>query len=129
MKNIKYRAWAIINECYLNIDSGYFYLAPDGTFFEITELRNGETDYREVSADVQLCTGLKDCNAVEIYEKDIVEFEGGVFLVSHDDENACYALTTRRRGELKIDRNLNGHAASVCKIIGNIYENPELLEK
>ena len=50
MKTIKYRVWAEVNKCYLDMNSGYFYLAPDGTFYEITQLRNGKIDYNEVRA-------------------------------------------------------------------------------
>ena len=128
MKKLKYRAWATIDECYLDTESGYFYLAPDGTFYEITKLRNGETDYNEVSADVQFYTGLKDKNNKEIFEGDIVEFQGVLFVVSYNENEAHYALQTMRCGELKNDSILTSFIASVGEVVGNVYQNKGLLE-
>ncbi|MDA3053341.1 YopX family protein [Campylobacter sp. JMF_01 NE2] len=73
-------------------------------------------------------TGLKDRNNKEIFEGDIIELENFIYLVAHDDENACYMLQTMRRGELKNDKNFNGNSASVCKVIGNFYQNEDLLK-
>ncbi|MDA3053342.1 YopX family protein [Campylobacter sp. JMF_03 NE3] len=128
MKKLKYRAWAIIDECYLDMESGYFYLAPDGTFYEITKLRNGETDYNEVSADVQFYTGLKDKKGKEIYEKDIIKFMGNLFVVSYNENEAHYALQTMRCGELKNDSILTSFIASVGEVVGNVYQNGDLLK-
>lgn len=67
-------------------------------------------------------TGLIDKNKKEIYEGDIIQKENKNYIVTWDD------------GSFGIFRNgdwadyLLGHCGS-SEVIGNIYENPELLNK
>lgn len=95
-------------------------------------------------------TGLKDRNMKEIYEGDIVEFKdigeegyeykegfdfdniaqvvykNGIYTLSNfgETDNSYYATNCTDAERLEeVLRNGN------CKVIGNIYDNPELLEK
>lgn len=87
-------------------------------------------------------TGLKDKNGVEIYEGDILKtacmdsFKDSVGIVEYD-----YGLFCIRANKSKVKRPINTtlskdlvlpfvEADTYCgfEVIGNIYENPELLE-
>lgn len=75
-------------------------------------------------------TGIKDKNDVEIYEGDIVSFmflktkvERKRGVVVFDVDELCYFIRTS--SEWGYNHNL---AWCDTEVIGNIYENPELLE-
>ena len=73
-------------------------------------------------------TGLKDSKGTEIYEGDIVEFKGVLFVVSYNENEAHYALQTMRCGKLKNDSILTSFIASIGEVVGNIHQNSELLK-
>ncbi len=83
--------------------------------------------YEVDPATVGQYTGLKDRNGVEIFEGDIiridgmgvgvVDYEEGRFAMHRKEERFCWPVYCR------ID-----HSPFVPEIIGNIHDNPELLE-
>ena len=80
--------------------------------------------------EVMQYTGLDDINGVEIYEGDVVEcdlsFEGGKLphagVIVYVDTFGAFA-TKNLSGETL----LHNHIPNSYLVIGNIYQNPELL--
>ena len=94
---------------------------------------------REDKFELMQYTGLKDKNGKEIYEGDIVLFEdtemstesgyGDNFInkgvIEYIEENCCFNVTERQTAELA---DVLYEDNETLEVIGNIYENPELLE-
>lgn len=82
--------------------------------------------------NLQQYTGLKDINSNEIYEGDIVknQYRDQIYVIEWDNEitgftQRCGTHTTHFFMDWTKDKNTKYN----IEIIGNIYDNPELLEK
>lgn len=69
-------------------------------------------------------TGVRDKNGTKIFEGDICWFYGGDYYSGLWEQNAIVAITDMTDDEQT--HYLNN--AEYCEVIGNIYDNPELLE-
>ena len=65
-------------------------------------------------------TGLKDINSVEIYEGDIVKAKTNIGYVKYNEKDCKFEVCT-------LDWDIDFSEYSCWEVIGNIYENPELL--
>lgn len=137
MREIKFRAWhkrkKIIGNV-LGID-----ILHKEIFFSNENVDCYEhTDFKDI--ELMQYTGLKDKNNKEIYEGDIVKFEDCYF----DRKDSFYNIGVIQRegktdelviGQLlykktDFDENYMNYIEQtfeVCEVIGNIYENLELL--
>ncbi|PGC72659.1 YopX family protein [Bacillus wiedmannii] len=71
-------------------------------------------------------TGLSDKNGEEIYEGDILEFSGNVValgIVKYNENFATFQACNGNSGWL-----FGNESGTNIEILGNIYENPELLK-
>ena len=73
-------------------------------------------------------TGLHDKNGKEIFEGDIVKMAKDVSV-----DTTYYEVVRRRGGAYSLESKQHGCDLWIrhtnCEVIGNIYENPELLEE
>ena len=121
MREIKFRAWhkeeKIIGEV-LGIDilhKEIFFSNEDVDCYEHTDFKNIE---------LMQYTGLKDKNNKEIYEGDIVTLHNSKYKVIFLNEEARFVL---RDDEFEYEIPFTNNNNKRMEIIGNIYENPELL--
>nr|DAT46969.1 MAG TPA: YopX protein [Caudoviricetes sp.] len=111
------------------------YEQPVHLIFEPTSMffSHGETDgWTEIdSSTLCQCTGLKDKNGKRIWENDIVSF-------AHENYTRNYAIefknTFHNYGLRFRNKSIHFRCTQVtlcmhdCEVIGNIFDNPELLE-
>lgn len=117
---IKFRAWNKYNHSmYYDVQDAYDFMgdAPVECFGEILN----DTD----EWVVMQYTGLKDKNGEDIHEDDIVKSPCGTHKVIFVDGGFC--LDT---GEIATDLyRMIDSKGNHLEVIGNIYENPELLNE
>lgn len=122
MREIKFRAW--------DKESNYM-------SYNFNPVQHGEYNFFLFCKTVHIFhpdvilmqfTGLKDKNGKEIYEEDIVRSEGNLLSIQYsiDGNHAYYAGYRLDDPGLETVMELFNYGE--LEVIGNIYENPELLE-
>ena len=129
MKKIKYKAWDYENEIMYNsqdigikplsdrtsdltISSEGIFIRPDNKNFELL-----------------LFTGLYDKEGTEIYEGEFIETPDGILEVCFTD--GCFMVTSLGGMYVVVDLLIayaNDLRENLCMIVGNKFENPELLK-
>jgi len=112
MREIRFRAW----DKQINVMSNWDYIK------DIWDLKRLESKDRDTI--IMQFTGLKDKNSKEIYEGDVVFYDKYIltekpkklYIVEWDNQSCGFLTDVPRFKSL-----------SQCEVIGNIYENPELL--
>ena len=118
MREIKFKLWHKgFKKFFTTNYSDQISMMPDGNIFWMGEC---ETD----NFTLLQYTGLKDKNGKEIYEGDIFR-DNDTYLWEVFFEDGMFCA---KGGEYDLVEALIEFIPEHCEIIGNIYENPELLE-
>lgn len=128
MREIKFRAWDEDNKCWYH--SPQLVIRPYSG-----KVTDGATTPNIVLLQF---TGLKDKNGKEIYEGDILGMSGSekyAYIIEWNCSNGCFTSinggTNNFIGDVDDEISFNilsNMRLDICEVIGNIYENPELLE-
>ena len=116
MREIKFRAWDKLNKEMFNVEI---------MDFQKRQVYKDTVSYRKFE-DIELMqyTGLKDKNNKEIYEGDIVTLHNSRYRIIFNSEEARFVL---KDVFFEMDIPFTNNNNKRIEVIGNIYENSELL--
>jgi uncharacterized phage protein (TIGR01671 family) len=118
VRDIKFRAW----------EKNLKEIIPVHNIDFVKRMLNTESAWRRFD-EIELIqyTGLKDKNDKEIFEGDLIKVNGSeeLDLVKYLD-GSYYGVNPKYHNTLRY--NLDYKTRDIAELIGNIYENPELLE-
>ena len=140
MREIKFRAWNRPKEFANNMKLG-----GKMVYAELERIQNYMTNNRvgiffdcfDVGAPIMQFTGLKDKNGKEIYEGDIAnckDYQNKIYFIGEvywsDTTAQVYVRCHYNNNPLNSDFSLRiVEDVKEIEVIGNIYENPELLKE
>ena len=101
MREIKFKVWNTIDKCFVSPQSSFFSAV-------LAVALNGSKHYEAIEY-----TGLRDKDGAEIHEGDIV------YILGRCSYEAVFPFIELYEAQCEND---------VGAILGNVYENPELLE-
>ena len=122
MREIKFRAWDKKNKKWLQADQISEYYAV----YSFVDSKDKEWGFEMLGQDIELMqfTGLKDKNGKESFESDLVKREGEIGVIIWDKIEARFRIIIENSYPTRnypLD-------SSLFEVIGNIYENPNLLK-
>jgi len=142
MREIKFRAWSYEfngmywfdlmwgNPSYQG--SGYLGVVPWGEELQYNARGDNRLLISPIECSLMQYTGLKDKNGVEIYEGDILKYPqdsfGRNYLISWSNSNCGFWFEPIAKLR-QFGSNFELRYSTECEVIGNIWENKELINK
>ena len=121
----KFRAW--------NLEKGIMHYDVEDTYDGISNNAIQHSNFSAVLEDneyiVMQCTGFKDRNGKLIYEGDVVGFGSeneDIGIIEWDNDECRFIVDEKFNNSISDFSNWYGNE---LEIIGNIYQNPELLKE
>ena len=134
MREIKFRAWLKEEKKMVNVETIDF-TDKSIQYLEKNEFINAYLSRRMIFDDIELMqfSGLKDANSKEIYEGDIIKYKfpydtrlKHISPVKFLETEASFGIKDRYGNEIPL---YTISANNYFEVIGNIYENKNLLEE
>lgn len=139
-RSIKFRVWD--NKSLRFLSENEFTLFKNGclnlkskTITNPSENTLDQYYFSENRFTIQQFTGLLDKNGREIYEGDIVQYnrrssyDGINFEVKWSEDNWGWVLVSKNKDYLINEQTPEGYRYEFIEIVGNIFENPDLLKQ
>ena len=127
MREIKLRAWSRAFNQIISWEELKFDKDENDNEICFYEQEDGSDGHWLGGAEYEIMqyTGLKDENGQEIYEGDILDYQGYVVVVEWNDISGKWESNLPHENILA---KLQGHGFSRATKIGNIYENKDLID-
>ena len=128
---LKYRAW--YSEKMYELTKIDLWGDPEQATCDLSSLEFDEEELYDIylyEVELMQSTGLKDKHGLEIYEGDIVKHHNDIVsTVFYSTSHCAYLLQdiNGNRNKCQFDK-LGNYSSLWIEVIGNIYENPKLLE-
>ena len=132
MDNISYRAWYPEKQKMYEVAKVDMWGDPDQATCDLAAIDEELFDIYLCEVVLMQYTGRKDINNKEICEGDIVSFDDCTSTESGYCERGCIGVVEwcNETASFEVSNRLSAESYEVldeCEVIGNIYENPELL--
>ena len=132
MREIKFRFFRELPSKKMIYDNPDIYIGFEGSVYGIVRYSEKDIEHSKLNLVPLQYTGLKDKNGTEIYEGDIVDTHP-FHKISHPKNR--YQKVIFWAGSFEAEHNNFGWEGEEivvleeCKVIGNIYENTELINQ
>ena len=128
MREIKFRVWDIeLKKIRIVTVINVSFSGKEIVNVALTDVVQGEYIQDGKKIILMQFTGLHDKKDKNIYEGDIVRYEINQHLICKviwDENNCRYLLVDKDNYQYRCD----DHTVLICEVIGNIYENGDLLK-